>query len=699
MTTHLDQAQNLIRFVKQTQFNTLYLDSCGIENLNDYPELMECTHLKVLSIRSNQISDISLLSKLNNLVSLKLDNNNISDISCLKELNKLEILKISSNKISDIQSLGELTFLKELDLSFNKINQIDVLENLVRLESLNLSNNKVSDINYLSDLIELKYLNLNTNYISKVPFGVANLDMEINVWDRKNNFEGLNLYKNPLVSPPIEVLQGEKSFIIEWYNAVKGKLNEIKIILIGDPKAGKTSLLRRLKDDQFDDNEVQTDGVNIEDIEFGIAETFLDQDLIHDLTGHFWDFGGQEIMNNTHQFFLTNRSIYMLVLDARNDNNVSDQIRRWLMRIKATSGNSPIIVIANQIDVNSGFGFENEYELQQEFPQIRTFIKVSCKSSENISLLKNQLQYTINRAELIETKIDERWLKLKTELQKVTKQKYFLNETDFLETCKNLNLTLKQDQQNAIKFLNDLGLVLHFENINLSEYYVLDPYWITYGVYQILTSIYANNNNGLISMDKLDYIVNEESEKEKKYITTNHKKIIYSNNQRRFLVDILNQFKLCFYLPDQLNFIIPDLLDTNEPFEITESLRNSENCIRFVYEYNYLPKSIMPYIMVKTHLMIYAKWRTGCVLKYDGFISLISTYQNRITIIVISEDKKKSEFLAVIRHIIDSINSTLIDKPTMLIPLPGTESFVDYEELLYRRKEGEKNTSFINQQE
>ena len=32
-----------------------------------------------------------------------------------------------------------------------------------------------------------------------------------------------------------------------------------------------------------------------------------------------WDFGGQEIYHATHQFFLTRRSLYVLVDDTRKD--------------------------------------------------------------------------------------------------------------------------------------------------------------------------------------------------------------------------------------------------------------------------------------------------------------------------------------------------------------------------------------------
>jgi GTPase SAR1 family protein len=35
---------------------------------------------------------------------------------------------------------------------------------------------------------------------------------------------------------------------------------------------------------------------------------------------NIWDFGGQEIYHQTHQFFLTERSLYALVADTRTEN-------------------------------------------------------------------------------------------------------------------------------------------------------------------------------------------------------------------------------------------------------------------------------------------------------------------------------------------------------------------------------------------
>jgi internalin A len=669
---------------KLTGLQSLNLNANKISDISFLEKLTGLQHLNLVGLEA---SDISFLEKLTGLQYLNLSNNKISDFSFLEKLTGLQHLTLSNNKISDFSFLEKLTGLQHLDLFNNEISDISFLEKLTGLQHLTLSNNKISDISVLEKLTGLETLDLQSNNISEIPLSVFRLGMEINL---ENYGEGLSLYENPLESPPMEILKQGRQSVLDWFEATKVKLNEIKIILIGDPKAGKTSLLRRLKDGSFDENEVQTDGVNIEDIHFGECDTFKKQTSIHKLTGHFWDFGGQEIMNATHQFFLTSRSVYILVLDARKDANVSAQIRQWIKRIKTTGGHSSIIIVANQIDVNSGFGFENEYELQEEFPQVKYFIKASCNTKQNIDLIKDKLEVLIPQAELFNTRIDERWISIKEELQKETKTKHFLDENRFLQVCKKFKLKETREQRNAINFLHDLGLVLHFEDINLSEYYILEPYWITYGVYQILTSAYAGKMKGVVSMNKLEFIVNEEEDKEEKYLPANYRKIHYTNNQRRFLVDILNQFKLCFYLPDRSYFIIPDLLDTKQPKEITEPIKNAEDSIRFVYEYAYLPKSTMPHIMVETHHILLEKWRTGCVLHSNGCKALVTNYQNRISIIVNGGHKKKREFMAIIRYLIDSINQELSDKPNMLIPLPGTNAYKDYEELLEREKDGEK---------
>jgi internalin A len=62
-----------------------------------------------------------------------------------------------------------------------------------------------------------------------------------------------------------------------------------------------------------------------------------------DVRLHVWDFGGQEIMHATHQFFLTERSLYLLVLSGRQGGEDAEA-KYWLQLIESFAGDSPVRV-------------------------------------------------------------------------------------------------------------------------------------------------------------------------------------------------------------------------------------------------------------------------------------------------------------------------------------------------------------------
>jgi internalin A len=63
---------------------------------------------------------------------------------------------------------------------------------------------------------------------------------------------------------------------------------------------------------QLSDDEKSTEGIAVSQWKFkgGHGEDFI---------ANVWDFGGQEIYHTTHQFFLTKRSLYLLVVDDRKE--------------------------------------------------------------------------------------------------------------------------------------------------------------------------------------------------------------------------------------------------------------------------------------------------------------------------------------------------------------------------------------------
>jgi len=108
-----------------------------------------------------------------------------------------------------------------------------------------------------------------------------------------------------------------------------------------------------------------------------------------DVQLNIWDFGGQEIMHATHQFFLTQRSLYLLVLNGRQGHEDGDA-EYWLQLIQSFGEDSPIIIVLNKIKEHP---FDlNRRALQQKFPSIRCFVQTDCADKTGIDELRQMIE-------------------------------------------------------------------------------------------------------------------------------------------------------------------------------------------------------------------------------------------------------------------------------------------------------------------
>ena len=134
--------------------------------LSDVTLLENLTKLTWLSLRGNQILDISATKDMRELTYLHLGYNQISDISPIKNLTKLTFLNLDENKITDISLLKNLTKLMELHVDDNEISDMSPVKNLTNLTFLNLNDNKISDMSPVKNLTNLTFLDLHGNEIS-----------------------------------------------------------------------------------------------------------------------------------------------------------------------------------------------------------------------------------------------------------------------------------------------------------------------------------------------------------------------------------------------------------------------------------------------------------------------------------------------------------------------------------------------------
>jgi small GTP-binding protein len=651
---HLDLRYNEISDISALQrlTNLTTLD-LRYNQISDISALQTLTNLTDLYLSNNQISDINALQTLTNLTTLYLRNNQISDISALQTLTNLTDLYLSNNQISDISALQRLTNLTHLYLGSNKISDISTLQKLINLRNLHLNSNQISDTSALQMLTNLATLRLGSNQIKSFPKELLRLHLEVNI--KKDYGRGsLFLEENPIESPPLEVMaQGNKA-IAEYFKALeeeKRELNELKILFVGDGGAGKTSLIKKMLFNNFDKHESMTHGIRINDKALSIDGV--------EIRAHFWDFGGQEMMHSTHQFFLSTRSLYVLVLDGRKE----EDSEYWLNFTKSFGGNSPILVVLNKIDENEGFELNRKF-LKEKYPNIISFYRTSCVDGRGVKEFYGDLKKAMLKVELIKTKWGKSWFEVKSHIEAL--EENFINRDTFIEICNRYSVESSAHTILA-KYLDDLGIALYFEDFNLKEIHTLKPEWVTNGVYTIITSKKLGDSRGIVDINAISQLLP----------TAN-----YPSHTHRYIIELMKKFELCYQLENTL--LIPSRFELQEPlFEF-----KTGDALRFEFQYSFLPLSIIDTFIVKSHNDIKEnlRWRTGVLLedKSTQAEALIRVDNKEKNIAIFVNGGQKRDFFAVIRKRFHEINSKfkeiIIDE---LIPLPNHPKVkVKYKELI-----------------
>ncbi|MCP5048664.1 MAG: GTP-binding protein [bacterium] len=654
----------------------LNLDAFGLKRLPE--SLATFHHLEKLNLIGNQLTDISALQGLTKLTELSLGDNQLTDVSILQGLTKLTILYLGSNQLTDVNALQGLTKLTKLKLYKNQLTDVNALQGLTKLTKLILYNNELTDLSALQGLKYLSKLNLRNNQITQLPEKLAGLGMAINVKETIYYGQvGLFLTGNPLESPPLEILQQGGEAVKSYFKSLKKgslPLNEVKVLLVGEGGAGKTSLVKRLVSGTFDPNESQTHGINI--------DRWQVKDVKHEndnqgktITVNLWDFGGQEIMHATHQFFLSQRSLYILVLDGRKD----EDAEYWLKHIQSFGGDSPVLVVINKIDENPGFELNRKF-LREKYPYINGFYRISCDTKDGLPALEAALKETLKQIRIIKTVWPLQWLNVKKELKNISQ--HTISYTHYEAVCAKEEITNPSVRETLLDYLNDIGVSLHFKDLELLDTHVLEPRWVTEAVYRIINSKSLAEHSGELNLALLDHILAKKDEDDFEYPRDKH----------RFIVELMKKFELCYSL-DKRRILIPDLLQKEEPsFHVARS-----GALEFIIAYDFLPKSIMPRFIVQMHQDIKDKlqWRTGVVLEDKRFRSLAvvkaDDRDRKISIHV--EGGQKRDYFAVILARLRGINQSFEKlETTELVPMPGEPDITaEYNHLIRLEKEGIKD--------
>ncbi len=651
--SQMDQVELLAIIEKAAREGALSLD-LSAKGITQLPEQIgQLTNLQLLHLGGNQLSTLpEQIGQLVNLQRLDLSQNRLSTLpEQIAQLANLQELKVYGNQLTTLpEQLGRLTNLRTLFLDGNQLKRLPrSIGKLERLNQLDLGDDVISWGNPLVDL----------------PVEIRNL----------TQLKRLDVSGCPQLNLPPEIVAKYDSpqEILDYYFRAQTQparpLNEAKVLVVGEAEVGKTSLIKQLFGiGEFDLREDQTHGIVIHRHDLTVKSPhpgpLPEGEGDRTVRLNVWDFGGQEIMHATHQFFLTKRSLYLLVLDSR-QNELQSRIEYWLKLIHSFGADSPVIVVCNKCDQQQ---MDLDWSgLQEKYPQIKGFIRrVSCyydketadDRSEGLDDVRAAIAEQIATLEHVLTIFPETWFKVKQRLEAMSES--YMPYTDYSEMCRDNDIIEESEQRQLIEFLHDLGIVLHFsDHPLLRDTNVLNPLWVTNAVYRILNCNELFQSHGVLLFRELGTLL--------KSVET--KKFKYPEDRRLFVIEMMRRFELCFDFEGHANeqFLIPGLLPLAAP-----DTGGWTGSLGFQYRYEVLPQSVMSRFIVRMNELISERtyWRKGVVLASEGNRALVKAdfEDARIDIRVEGPVRSRRRLLKSIRDQFGAIHAT--------IPRLGDREFV-----------------------
>ncbi|MFB8792263.1 MAG: COR domain-containing protein [Potamolinea sp.] len=665
--------QELLKIIEKVAKHGMTRLSLKNNRLTSLPrEIAQLTNLVELSLRNNQLTNLPReIAQLTNLELLSLSNNRLTSLPReIAQLTNLEVLSLSNNQLTNLPGeIAQLTNLKRLSLHDNQLTSLPrEIAQLTNLTELSLHDNQLTSLpREIAQLTNLEVLYLSDNQLTSLPREIGQL----------TNLTWLSLDHNPLTSPPPEIVQqGTQAILAYLRQQMEGSQRQwvSKLLVVGEGGVGKTSLLRALRKEAFDTQESTTHGIEIRSLE-------LAHPTEANVTMHLntWDFGGQEIYHATHQFFLTNRSLFLLAWNARLGFE-QGKLYYWLDTIQALAPESPVLLVATHID--SRKPDLPLAELKAKYPQILGHCEISNRLGIGIPTLREEIAEAAAKLPLMGETWPTTWLNAANTIRSQPEKHITPEELQKLMLEQQVS---SSDAAILARWLHELGEILYFQsNDQLNDIIILKPQWVTEYISKVLESEEVIRESGIFTREHMDSLWCD-----------------IPRFMRSHFLRLMECFDLSYQTQanQEISLIVERLpLDPPDFPQKWQQIRETDNCkeISIKFKLNTIPAGIPTWFIARAHrFTTHTHWRNGAIFAYGSnpqHLALVQAFPHDRYLQLTVRGQNPQNFFALLKDGIELILERFPGlKISRTIPCPCNKNQpcsheFEYEHLLNRKK-------------
>lgn len=431
-----------------------------------------------------------------------------------------------------------------------------------------------------------------------------------------------------------------------------------RVLVMGEGAVGKSSVVRALFGLAHNPGQPTTHGLNISSLNLR-HPSVDDVDMRLDV----WDFGGQEIYHSTHQFFLADSALYIIVASARMSLE-ANRLDYWLQLVSARAPGSPIVIVLTHAS-DRPVVFDEE-SVMQKYRQVRACCSVDCATNYALEDLKTQVAVAASSLPLMGARMPEAWSAAGQALTRLGDGEYQITASRMHDVMRGCGIVDEDERRFLARTLHQRGRILHYPDIpELADSVILDPAIVSKLITDLLELPAITHRSGYINDSDLSEAWGD-----------------VGQAGRSFLLSLVFRFDLGYPVRDAPDGTIGILVNRlpHRPPDYSASWDRYEQSNDFAqmsisYRLDFFPPGIPAWFLAREHrFLTQYRWKDGAVLADpDNYhVALLTTDHASRTVRLTVRGPVPARFLAVLDDGLNTVFDRYPNLPlTREISCPG----------------------------